>query len=66
MERTGTLGDELYYVRQVSPVSHPKSMVPQIFFALWVTWDAWGLRCSCARFRERKSKVSGCSRGCFG
>ena len=26
------MGDELYYVRQMSPVSHPKSLVPQIFF----------------------------------
>ena len=30
---TVTMGDWLYYVRQMSPVVHPKSIVPQIFFA---------------------------------
>ena len=65
-ERTVTISDELSYVRHMSPVAHPKSIVAQIFFAFQVTWDARGLRCTCARSRERESEMSGYARDCFG
>ena len=61
-----TISDELSYVRHMSPVSHPKSIVAQIFFAFQVTWDARGLRCTCAISRERESEMSGFARDCFG